>query len=42
MRLQRLSLVRVHTDGVHAFGAHQGISLQDSTIDGAGSASSGV
>jgi parallel beta-helix repeat protein len=42
VRLQRLHIRRVRTHGVNAWGAHAGISVQDSVIDGDGSAHAGV
>ena len=42
VRLQRLHIWRVRTHGVNAWGAHAGISVQDSVIDGDGSAQAGV
>ena len=42
VRLQRLSIRDVRTDGVSAWGAHSGISVQDSLIEGGGSARAGV
>lgn len=42
VRLQRLHIRRVRTYGVNAWGAHAGVSVQDSVIDGGGSAQAGV
>ncbi len=42
VRLQRLHIRRVRTHGVNAWGAHAGVSVQDSVIDGGGSANAGV
>jgi hypothetical protein len=42
VRLQRLRFTRVRGDGVNAWGHHADISLQDSTLDGGGTAHSGV
>ena len=42
VRLQRLRIQRVRTHGVNAWGAHADISIQDSAIDGGGSADAGV
>jgi parallel beta-helix repeat protein len=42
VRLQRLRLTRVRTDGVNTWGAHSSISVQDSQIEGDGTAEAGV
>lgn len=42
VRLQRLRLTRVRTDGVNTWGAHSNISIQDSQIEGDGTAEAGV
>jgi parallel beta-helix repeat protein len=42
VRLQRLSIRRVRTHGVNVWGAHAGVSVQDSVIDGGGTAQAGV
>jgi len=42
VRLQRLHIRGVRTDGVNAWGAHASVSVQDSVIDGGGSARAGV
>jgi hypothetical protein len=42
VRLQRLRMRHVRTHGVNVWGAHTDVSIQDSTIDGDGSAGSGV
>ena len=42
VRLQRLHIRRVRTHGVNAWGAHVGVSVQDSVIDGDGTAHAGV
>jgi parallel beta-helix repeat protein len=42
VRLQRLHIQRARTHGVNAWGAHAGVSVQDSVIDGGGSAQAGV
>jgi len=42
VRLQRLQIQRARTHGVNAWGAHAGVSVQDSVIDGGGSAQAGV
>jgi hypothetical protein len=42
VRLQRLRLLRVRTDGVNTWGAHSNISIQDSRLEGAGTAEAGV
>lgn len=42
VRLQRVHIRRVRTHGVNAWGAHAGVSIQDSVIDGDGSAQAGV
>ena len=42
VRLQRLRMVRVRTDGVNTWGAHSSISVQDSVIESDGSAEAGV
>jgi hypothetical protein len=41
VRLQRLHIRRVRTDGVNTWGAHSEISLQDSRIEGGGTAEAG-
>jgi hypothetical protein len=42
VRLQRLHIRRVRTHGVNVWGAHSSISVQDSLIEGRGSARAGV
>jgi hypothetical protein len=42
VRLQRLHIQRVRTHGVNAWGAHAGVSIQDSVLEGGGSAQAGV
>jgi hypothetical protein len=42
VRLQRLNITRVRTDGVNTWGAHSSISVQDSRIDGDGTGEAGV
>jgi parallel beta-helix repeat protein len=42
VRLSRLRLTNVRTDGVNAWGAHSNISVQDSVIEGDGTADVGV
>jgi parallel beta-helix repeat protein len=42
VRLQRLRMVRVRTDGVNTWGAHSSISVQDSVIESEGTAEAGV
>lgn len=42
VRLQRLYIHRVRTHAVDAWGAHSGVSVQDSVLDGGGSAHAGV
>jgi hypothetical protein len=42
VRLQRLRMVRVRTDGVNTWGAHSNVSVQDSRIESDGSAEAGV
>jgi nitrous oxidase accessory protein NosD len=42
VRLQRLHVTRVRTDGVNTWGAHSEISIQDSRIEGGGTAEAGV
>ena len=42
VRLQRLHIRRVRTHGVNVWGAHSNVSVQDSVIEGAGSARAGV
>jgi parallel beta-helix repeat protein len=42
VRLSRLSLNHVRTDGVNAWGAYSNVSVQDSEIDGDGTAQVGV
>jgi Right handed beta helix region len=42
VRLQRLRLTRVRTDGVNTWGAHEDVSIQDSVIHGGGTAEAGV
>ena len=42
VRLQRLHIRRVRTHGVNVWGAHANVSVQDSVIDGAGTADAGV
>jgi hypothetical protein len=41
VRLQRLTITRIRNEGVFAWGAYAGVSLQDSTLDGGGTAGSG-
>lgn len=41
VRLQRLRITRVRTDGINTWGAHSGVSLQDSVIEGGGTAEAG-
>ena len=41
VRLQRLHITRVRTDGVNTWGAHSNISLQDSRIEGDGTGEAG-
>jgi hypothetical protein len=41
VRLQRLHLTRVRTDGVNTWGAYSNVSIQDSRIDGGGTAEAG-
>jgi Periplasmic copper-binding protein (NosD) len=42
VRLQRLQIRRVRTHGVNVWGAHSSISIQDSVIEGGGTARAGV
>ena len=42
VRLQRLHIRRVRTHGVSVWGTHAGVSVQDSVIDGGGTAHAGV
>ena len=42
VRLQRLRMTRVRTDGVNTWGAHAEVSIQDSRIEGDGTAEAGV
>jgi copper-binding protein NosD/Big-like domain-containing protein len=42
VRLQRLHIRAVRTDGVNAWGAHWSVSVQDSVIDGGGTGRAGV
>jgi parallel beta-helix repeat protein len=42
VRLQRLRMVRVRTDGVNTWGAHSNISVQDSRIESDGTGEAGV
>jgi hypothetical protein len=42
VRLQRLRLVRIRTDGVNVWGAHSDVSVQDSELSSDGSAQAGV
>jgi parallel beta-helix repeat protein len=42
VRLQRLRIVRVRTDGVNTWGAHSNISVQDSKIESDGTGEAGV
>ena len=42
VRLQRLRIVRVRGDGVDIWGTHSDVSVQDSVIDGGGTAEAGV
>ena len=42
VRLQRLNLVRIRNVGVSAWGAHADVSVQDSRLEGNGSARAGV
>jgi Right handed beta helix region len=42
VRLQRLRLTRVRTDGVNVWGAYSNVSIQDSQLDGNGTAEAGV
>jgi hypothetical protein len=42
VRLSRLRLTRVRTDGVNVWGAHSNVSVQDSLIEGGPSAQAGV
>jgi hypothetical protein len=42
VRLQRLRILRVRTHGVSVWGAHAGVSVQDSRIEGNATASTGV
>ncbi len=42
VRLQRLRITRVRTDGVNTWGAHSSVSIQDSQIEGDGTAEAGV
>ena len=41
VRLQRLRITRVRTDGVNTWGAHANVSVQDSVIQGGGTAEAG-
>jgi copper-binding protein NosD len=42
VRLQRLRMTRVRTDGVNVWGAYSNVSIQDSRIEGGGTAEAGV
>jgi Right handed beta helix region/Bacterial Ig domain len=42
VRMQRLRITRVRTDGVNVWGAHSEVSVQDSVIESGGSARAGV
>ncbi len=42
VRLQRLHITRVRTDGVNTWGAHADVSVQDSRIESRGTADAGV
>jgi parallel beta-helix repeat protein len=42
VRLQRLHIRAVRTDGVNAWGAHSSVSVQDSVIEGGGTGRAGV
>jgi hypothetical protein len=42
VRLQRLRITRVRTDGVNTWGAHSNVSIQDSRIESDGTAEAGV
>jgi parallel beta-helix repeat protein len=42
VRLQRLRIVRVRTDGVNVWGAYSNVSIQDSQLDGEGTGEAGV
>ena len=42
VRLSRLRLIHVRTDGVNVWGAYSNVSVQDSLIDGDGTAQTGV
>ena len=42
VRLQRLHIVAIRETGIEVWGAHSGISIQDSVIAGAGAEGSGV
>jgi parallel beta-helix repeat protein len=42
VRLQRLRITRVRTDGVNTWGAHSSVSVQDSRIESDGSGEAGV
>ncbi|HEY4095817.1 MAG TPA: right-handed parallel beta-helix repeat-containing protein [Baekduia sp.] len=42
VRLQRLTVRRVLTNAIEAWGAHRDISVQDSTLDGRGASNAGV
>jgi parallel beta-helix repeat protein len=42
VRLARLAIRNVRQDGVHAWGVHSAVSVQDSAIDGGGSGAAGV
>jgi hypothetical protein len=42
VRLQRLRITRVRTDGVNVWGAYSSVSVQDSQIDGDGKGEAGV
>lgn len=42
VRLQRLRLTRVRTDGVNTWGAHSSVSVQDSSIESDGGGEAGV
>ena len=42
VRLQRLHFTRVRTDAVNTWGAHSDVSIQDSRIEGGGTAEAGV
>jgi parallel beta-helix repeat protein len=42
VRLQRLRIIRVRTDGVNTWGAHSNVSVQDSRIESDGTGEAGV